>query len=89
VRARIDPQSWPRPGVYGWIQGTAELTEAEMLRVFNCGVGMVFVVPSEHADDILLRLEGLGERAYAIGTVERKSPDDANLLFDPGFLRDD
>jgi phosphoribosylformylglycinamidine cyclo-ligase len=89
VRARIDPRAWPRPSVYAWIQDAAELAEHEMLRVFNCGVGMVFVVPSEHANDIIQRLEGLGERAYAIGSVERKAPDDADLLFDPGFLQDD
>ena len=35
-----------------------------MLRVFNCGIGMVLVVPREQASDVLDRLHGLGERAY-------------------------
>lgn len=89
VRARIDPLAWPRPGVYSWIQQAAELPEDELLRVFNCGVGMVLVVAREHASDIIQRLEGLGERAYEIGEVERKSPDDDRLFLDPGFLRKD
>jgi phosphoribosylformylglycinamidine cyclo-ligase len=86
VRARIDPQAWPRPGVYPWIQDQAELPESEMLRVFNCGVGMVLCVPREQADDIQQRLEGLGERAYPIGAIERKSPVEDPLVFDPGCL---
>ena len=87
VQARIDPQSWPRPGVYPWIQKLAELPEDEMLRVFNCGIGMILVVPQEQAEDIVHRLQGLGERAYLIGEVERKGSDDEPpLCFDPGFL---
>jgi phosphoribosylformylglycinamidine cyclo-ligase len=87
VRARIDPDAWPRPGVYPWIQKLAELPEEEMLRVFNCGIGMILVVPHEQAEDISHRLQGLGERAYAIGEVERKESDeDPALYFDPGYL---
>ncbi len=86
VRARIDTLAWPRPGVYAWIQSQAELPEDELLRVFNCGVGMIVVVPHEQADDIIHRLEGLGERAYPIGIIERKAPGDEPIVFDPGFL---
>ena len=86
VRARIDPEAWPRPGVYAWIQPLAELPEAEMLRVFNCGIGMILVVPKEQSEDIIHRLQSLGERAYPIGKIERKgSPDEPPLEFDPGF----
>ena len=88
VRARIDPQAWPRPGVYPWIQKLAELPEEEMLRVFNCGIGMILVVPKEQSEDITHRLHGLGERAYRIGEIERKgSEDEPPLWFDPGFGR--
>ncbi|MCG8589766.1 MAG: phosphoribosylformylglycinamidine cyclo-ligase [Proteobacteria bacterium] len=86
VRARIDPESWPRPGVFGLIQRQGEIDEDEMLRVFNCGVGLVLIVPRNQADDIAVRLQGLGERAWPIGEVERKAPDEPPLLLDPGFL---
>ena len=86
VLARIDPQAWPRPSVYPWIQALKELPEAEMLRVFNCGIGMVLAVPKEQSEDIIHRLQSLGERAYLIGKIERKgSDDDPPLEFDPGF----
>ena len=88
VRARIDPDAWPRPGVYPWIQKIAELPEEEMLRVFNCGIGMILVIPREQCDELIQRLEGLGERAYPIGEVERANPEDEPaLIFDPGFLK--
>jgi phosphoribosylformylglycinamidine cyclo-ligase len=76
VRARIDPASWPRPPIFGFLQRHGELPESEMLRVFNCGIGMVLVVPRVHARDVQERLNGMGERAYEIGVIERKSRDD-------------
>lgn len=76
VRARIDLGSWPRPPVFDWLQRRAELPDAEMLRVFNCGIGMIAVVPAQQVPDVLERLQGLGERAYLIGAVERRKPDE-------------
>jgi phosphoribosylaminoimidazole (AIR) synthetase len=46
---------------------------------------MVLVVPADHADDVCQRLTGLGERAYTIGQIERKDPEEPALLLDPGF----
>jgi len=82
VRARIDPASWPRPPIFGFLQRHGELPEAEMLRVFNCGIGMVLVVPRGVAQDVSERLNGMGERAYEIGVIERKARDeDPPLLY--------
>jgi phosphoribosylformylglycinamidine cyclo-ligase len=86
IRARIDTQAWPRPDVYEWIAREGELPETEMLRVFNCGIGMILIVPNECADEVLHRLRGLDERGYRIGTIERKAEGDPPILFDPGFL---
>ena len=86
VRARVDPTTWPRPAVFDWIQKNAELSEDEMLRVFNCGIGMVLCVPQEHAGDVAERMRAQGERAYHIGNVERRADDDPPLIMDPGFL---
>jgi phosphoribosylformylglycinamidine cyclo-ligase len=51
------------------------------LRVFNCGIGMVLVVQPDQSDDILERLQGLGERAYRIGAIERRPPKDAPIRY--------
>jgi phosphoribosylformylglycinamidine cyclo-ligase len=83
VRARIDPNAWPRPGIFALLQRDAELSESEMLRVFNCGIGMILIVPREQANDILDRAPALGERIYRIGEIEAKAPDDPPLVFAP------
>ena len=85
VRARVNPESWPRPGVYEWIQREASLDESELLRVFNCGIGMLIIAPASQATDICQRLSGLGERAYVIGQIERKQPEERALQMDPTF----
>jgi phosphoribosylformylglycinamidine cyclo-ligase len=83
VRAHIDPGAWPRPPIFEWLKRHGEISEDEMLRVFNCGIGMVAIVPSEQASDVIDRLRAVGERAYRIGVVEAKAPDDPPLRFDP------
>ena len=84
VRARIDPFAWPRPAIFGWLQQEGKLSDEEMLRVFNCGIGLVLIVPRDQAEDVLERMPGMGERAYLIGEIEGKAPDDDPLLLQVG-----
>lgn len=83
VRARIDPAAWPRPPIFGLLARHGGIAEGEMLRVFNCGIGLVLVLHRKQADEVRQRLAALGERAYLIGSVEPKGPGDAPLLFAP------
>jgi phosphoribosylformylglycinamidine cyclo-ligase len=83
VRARIDPRSWPRPAIFSLLQRQGEIAEEEMLRVFNCGIGMLLIVPREQATEAMERLQALGERCYRVGEVEAKAPDDPPLLLGP------
>ena len=83
VRARIDPSAWPRPPIFDLLQRVGGIDAAEMLRVFNCGIGMLLVVKEEEATEILHRLRAQGERAYRIGVIEAKSTDEAPLSFGP------
>lgn len=86
VRARIDPQAWPRPDVFDWLAREGEIDESEMLRVFNCGIGMILAVPEACVGEVLDRLRGLGERGYRIGAIERRAEGEPSIAFDPGFL---
>ncbi len=83
VQAQIDSKSWPRPPIFDILQRVGGISDAEMLRVFNCGIGMIAIVTPEQTDEILDRLSALNERAYRIGTVEAKSPDEPTLVFSP------
>ncbi len=74
VCAVLESRSWPRPALFDWLQREGQVAEAEMLRVFNCGVGFVLVVSAERADAVAQRLRALGETVWAIGhVVERKA----------------
>jgi phosphoribosylformylglycinamidine cyclo-ligase len=83
VRARIDPKSWPRPPIFDLLQRHGKISDDEMLRVFNCGIGMLIIVPPEEADEILDRLAALSERIYRVGIIEAKGSDDPPILFSP------
>ena len=87
VRVRIDPLAWSRPPIFGLLQRLGGIGDDEMLRVFNCGIGMALIVEPEQADDISERLFAHGERAYPIGEVETKGGDEPQLLFDPGSMK--
>ncbi len=69
TKAIIDPTQWPRPPIFDWLQQTGDVESLEMLRTFNCGIGMVMIVPAQEADQILTFLETLHEPAYLIGTI--------------------
>jgi phosphoribosylformylglycinamidine cyclo-ligase len=70
TRAVIDLSSWQRPAVFTWLQGRGGVAEAEMLRTFNCGVGMILCVPAANADRACALLDAAGESAWRIGRVE-------------------
>jgi phosphoribosylformylglycinamidine cyclo-ligase len=61
--------SWTRPAIFSWLQRRGNVDDAEMHRVFNCGIGMVIVVAAEHADRAIKLLEEQGERAMRIGSI--------------------
>jgi len=65
--ARVRGDAWPRPALFDWIQRAGAIDEAEMRRTFNCGVGLVMVVPPEHAERALSVLHDAGEQAWIIG----------------------
>jgi phosphoribosylformylglycinamidine cyclo-ligase len=67
--ARIDLASWVSPAVFGWLQETGGLDDAEMLRTFNCGIGMVLISDRTRAGDVLAALQSAGENPVVIGDV--------------------
>ncbi len=70
VDAILDLDSWQYPAVFRWLQEQGNVEESEMLRTFNCGIGMVVCVPHEEADKAVSVLESAGETVYRIGRIE-------------------
>ena len=69
LAARLDRASWPRPPIFDWLQQRGNVADAEMHRVFNCGIGMVVVVAADDADRAQRLLAAAGESVYRIGAV--------------------
>ena len=70
VDAILDLDSWQYPPVFRWLQEQGNVEESEMLRTFNCGIGMVVCVPHDEADKAVAVLESAGETVYRIGRIE-------------------
>lgn len=67
--AEIDLNQVPSPPVFSWLQKTGGVSEREMLRTFNCGIGMICVTASDHAADVTRLLEAQGEHVVTVGTI--------------------
>ncbi|MEZ5614114.1 MAG: phosphoribosylformylglycinamidine cyclo-ligase [Rhodocyclaceae bacterium] len=70
--ATLDRTAWPRPKLFDWLQEAGQVAEAEMHRVFNCGIGMVVVVAQPDEERALKLLREAGETAWTIGMICRR-----------------
>ena len=70
LAAHIDLARIPQPAVFAWLAAAGRLDDAEMLRTFNCGIGMVVIADAARADDVVAALRTAGERPIVIGAVE-------------------
>ena len=78
--ARIDLSKISVPPVFSWLAGKGGVAEAEMLRTFNCGIGMVVVVAGEEAAAVSAALQAAGETVVEIGRIETAGS--SPVLFD-------
>lgn len=80
-RAVIDRSSWQVPPVFTFLQKAARISDQEMMRTFNNGLGLVIVVNEEDTGEVLLRLKAMGETAYHVGSVEARDDDEEPVQF--------
>jgi phosphoribosylformylglycinamidine cyclo-ligase len=80
-QAVIYRQSWPVPPIFHLLQARGNIPDAEMLRTFNNGIGLVLVVAEPHVADVLLRFQGLHEQGYVIGEIVARKNDDPPLVY--------
>ncbi|HWL61868.1 MAG TPA: phosphoribosylformylglycinamidine cyclo-ligase [Steroidobacteraceae bacterium] len=69
LEAHLVRSRWHRDPLFDWLAATGRITPAEMYRTFNCGIGMIAVVPATHADQALALLRAGGEQATLIGEI--------------------
>lgn len=75
--AMIDLKTWEIPGIFQWLSKQGNIEIFEMLRTFNCGVGMIIIVNSYDSGSIIKYLQATGEYAWEIGFIR---PMDTNKL---------
>ncbi|SFZ81997.1 phosphoribosylformylglycinamidine cyclo-ligase [Devosia enhydra] len=80
LSARIDLHKVGLPPVFAWLARVGGLSQDEMVRTFNCGVGMVLAVAADEADAVIAHLTAAGEPAHAIGRLEARTG--AAVVFD-------
>jgi phosphoribosylformylglycinamidine cyclo-ligase len=93
--AHIDLSKWTPPAVFGWLQKTGGLDDTEMLRTFNCGIGMVLITDKARSEEVVAALKDAGENPAVIGDViapwgeksDAKGKGEANAVKVEGRLR--
>jgi len=69
----IKTDSWDMPKVFKWLKKEGEISNEDMFRIFNCGIGMVLIVNKEDVDDISNRISKMNFKNYVIGAVKEKT----------------
>ena len=80
LTARLSRDSWRLPPLFEWLRQQGNVADDEMLRVFNCGIGMVLVVAAEHAQAASELLRAAGETAWRIGTIQARADGEAQTV---------
>ncbi len=69
MAAHLQQGSWPKTELFAWLQATAAISDEEMNRTFNNGIGMVVVVAPQDADAVAAQLGDAGESVYRLGAI--------------------
>ena len=75
TQAVLHRDSWQMPELFRWLQMKGGVAHAEMVRVFNCGIGMVVIVSADQADAAIKSLNGQGLTAWTVGEVVERPKD--------------
>ncbi len=81
AKAEIDSKSWKRPAVFSWLQDQGNVAENEMLRTFNCGIGMILCVAAADVEKAMVNLASSGETAFVIGSIAEKGESDSQVEY--------
>jgi phosphoribosylformylglycinamidine cyclo-ligase len=82
LRARLDARRWRAPSIFGWLQRVGGVPNDDMLRTFNCGLGMVVVVAKGDVGRVTGALVAAGESVREVGVIERAPTAEADCVVD-------
>ena len=76
----IDTSSWEMPDIFKWLKENGKISDNDMYRIFNCGIGMVLFVNEDEVLDISSRIKELEMNSFVIGTVKNKK-EESSVIF--------
>lgn len=79
AKAIIDGTSWELPEIFQWLQEKGNVLPEEMVRTFNCGIGMIICVAAEDAEKALSVLKENGESPFVVGSIAEASADEEQV----------
>ncbi len=85
-KAIIDPETWPLPPVFSFLEKHGKVSREEMFRTFNMGIGMMALVDNEIVEDVLQQFEAFGEHPYIIGEIEATDEKDSKWVTIKGVV---
>ena len=80
-KAVVRKGSWDIPPIFSFLKQMGNVSEEEMLRTFNNGIGMILIVRSKEVDDIVARLRSFGEKAFIVGDVGKTEREQETIEF--------
>jgi phosphoribosylformylglycinamidine cyclo-ligase len=80
-QAIISRSSWTPQPVFSFIQKAGNISQEEMMRTFNNGIGMIIVVAEQDVQDVMNQIKAMGQTAYRIGWIEERDAQDSALKF--------
>ncbi|MCM2306872.1 MAG: phosphoribosylformylglycinamidine cyclo-ligase [Sulfuritalea sp.] len=80
LTAIIERGQWPLPPLFQWLQREGQVADAEMHRVFNCGIGMVVIVAEADAGSAMQLLAAAGEQVYLLGHIAARAEGQAQTI---------
>ncbi|MCG9729638.1 phosphoribosylformylglycinamidine cyclo-ligase [Shewanella sp. Isolate13] len=78
-KAVVNSDSWQWPVVFNWLMENGNISQFEMYRTFNCGVGMVVALPADKVDSALTLLNAEGENAWLIGSIAKRNGEEEQV----------
>lgn len=80
VVAELHSDAWPRPAIFEWLRSAGNVADSEMLRVFNCGIGMVLIAAERDVDQLTGILTAQGETVFRIGKIRERHDAEAQTV---------
>ena len=72
LQAEIYKDEWSLPKIFNWIKDTGNIDMTDMYKIFNCGIGYVFIVSKDESDQLRHAISNEGFSSYLIGGISKK-----------------